>query len=206
MDSCSSTTLIINGLVALGTLLVAAVAIWGGWFQAKLAPPKLVIRPHTLGGDLTWYGDGSKVMLYHLKVSNERGWSPARNCRVLLTGLSRRGPDGLFHTVRMAVPFRFVWAPAETMPATVTLVNEQIFDFGRLAEGDVRFMPALDGYPNNFQGYVQANEAVRFHLQIDASNFVSPRYQVFEVAWDGKWSDDAEKMAQHLRAREIVEA
>ena len=201
---CQSTVaLVIEALVAAGTIAVAILAIWGEWFRSRLAPPKLTIRPHTLQGDPTRTSEGKPVMYYHLKVVNQRPWLAVTNCRVLLMGLSRRGPDGLFHSVPMAVPLQFVWAPAETTPTVITLVKEHILDFGLLMKDGTRFVPALYSYSNNFQGYIHANEAVRFHVGIDATNFASSRYQVFEVAWDGSWSYVPSEMSQHLRFREV---
>jgi hypothetical protein len=42
--------LVMDALVAIGTLAVAAVAVWGEKIRAWLAPPRLVLRPHTLRG------------------------------------------------------------------------------------------------------------------------------------------------------------
>jgi hypothetical protein len=47
-----------------------------------------------------------------------------------------------------------------------------------------RFIPRLYATSLNFQGYVGHNEAVRYQLQIEATNFLSPIY-VIEVAWNG---------------------
>ena len=203
MWNSSTIKLAIDAAVAFGTVAVAVLAIWGDWFRSILAPTKLTIRPHTLQGDPTTNTvDGSRLMYYHLRVVNERRWLPATNCRVLLKGLSRRGPDGIFHPVPMAVPLHFVWAPAEITPPVITLVSEQILDFGYVAEKKKLFVPTLYSYANNFQGFVGPNEAVRFHLAIEATNFSAVRYQVFEVAWDGEWSHEPQTMAQHLRIRE----
>jgi len=60
-------------------------------------------------------------------------------------------------------------------------------------------------YANNLNAAVAKNEAVRYHLQIDASNFVSPCEQVFEVAWDGDWSFEPEAMQHHFTIRELNE-
>ena len=203
MSEALTTKLVIDGFVAFGTVAVAVLAIWGEWFRSILAPPKLTILPHTLEGDPTISSNGVRLMFYHLRVVNERRWLPARNCRVLLKSVSRRGPDGLFHPAAMAVPLQFVWAPAEITPPVITLVNEQILDFGFVPENTDRFAPSLYSYSNNFQGYVGPSEAVRFHLQIEATNFSSDRYQVFEVAWDGRWSHEPQIVAQHLRIREV---
>ena len=103
----------------------------------------------------------------------------------------------------MSIPIQFVWAPAEITPPVVTVVKEQILDLGFITEKEKKFIPRLFTYPNNFQGFVHKDEAVRYHLEIEATNFTSPRYQVFEVAWDGIWDYEPEKMEQHLRINEI---
>ena len=105
----------------------------------------------------------------------------------------------------MSVPNQFVWAPAEITPPVVTLVKEQILDLGFITETEDKFIPTLYSFSNNFQGFVHKAEAVRYHLEIEATNFSSPRYQVFEVAWDGAWDFEPEKMQEHLRITEIKE-
>jgi|ERR1700691_2100496 hypothetical protein len=203
MSEPSSIQLVIDATVAIGTLAVAVLAIWGDRIRSVLAPAKLTIRPHTLEGDPTT-ANGFGLMYYHLKVVNERRWLPVTNCRVLLKGLSKRGPDGHFHALPMAVPLQFVWAPAEITPPVITVLAENILDFGFVSEDTHQFVPVLYSYSNNFKGYVGPNEAVRFHVEIEASNFSSIRYQVFEVSWDGTWSHDPRVMAQHLIIREIA--
>jgi hypothetical protein len=202
---------LINAAVAVGTLLIAVAAIWGDWLRSRIAPAKLVIESHNLQGDPTMLQPrgpnsgqaGIRVMYFHLKVANKRPYLTVKNCRVLLKGMSRRGPDGRFHPAPMSVPSQFVWAPAEITPPVLTLIKEQILDFGCVTETEDKFIPILYSYPNNFQGFVRKDEAVRYHLEVEATNFISPRYQVFEVAWDGAWSYEPEKMQQHLRITEI---
>jgi hypothetical protein len=207
----NSSNIFIEALGAVGTLLVAAAAIWGAWLRSMLAPAKLIIEPHNLRGDPTVFGDpksgqSTRVMFFHLKVVNKRPWLNVDNCRVLLKGLSRRGPDGGFYPIPMSIPIQFVWAPAEITPPVVTVIKEQILDLGYLTEKEDKFIPRLFTYPNNFQGFVRKDEAVRYSMEIEATNFASPRFQVFEVAWDGSWDYEPEKMQQHLRIKEIKES
>jgi hypothetical protein len=143
------------------------------------------------------------VVFYHLKVVNGRNWAPARNCRVILRSVSKRLPSQQFRETELAVPPQFVWAPSEITPAAVTLSTEHTLDFGRVAEGESQFLPVLYIYPNDFQGSVSAGEAVRYVLEVEADGFVAKRLQVFEVAWDGQWSDNLDLMAQHLTVREV---
>jgi hypothetical protein len=57
--------ILIDALVAVGTLMVAAAAIWGDWLRSRLAPAKLNIEPHNLRGEPTAFVDpkGASVVL-----------------------------------------------------------------------------------------------------------------------------------------------
>jgi hypothetical protein len=205
------TKLIIEIVVAFGTLAVAVLAIWGNWFRSILAPAKLVIEAHTVRGDPTIFppptnianAPAPRLMFYHLKVVNKRPWLPAQNCRVLLKRITRRGPDNTFLPVPLSVPWQFVWSPADITPSMITLVRENVLDFGFIVEGADAFIPKLYSYPNNFEGCVKKGDAVRYHLLIEATNYAPNAYQVFEVAWDGEWSYEPEKMERHLRITEV---
>jgi hypothetical protein len=208
--------LVIDGLVAAGTIAVAVLAIWGEQIRSILAPPKLLLQPHNLKGDPTRYTSmvsfqgtlvpvgGDRVMFYHLKVVNLRPSLTVTNCQVLLKAMSRRGPDGQFHPVPLTVAIPFIWSLPDITPPLVTITKEQILDFGKIGENDGKFSPALRTITNNFGGYVATGEAVRYHLEIDGSNFASTRPQIFEVAWDGQWHHEPETMSNHLTIREIT--
>ncbi len=199
-------------LTSVGTLAVAIVAIWGERVRSLLAPPKLKIYLHTPRGSKTNLtisgannpGGGTPAMYYHLKVVNLRPWITVSNCRVLLKAITRRRPDGSFLEVPMPVPAQYVWANEGDTQQRVTVTKESVLDFGRLVEGADSFNPMLYVYANNLQASVPKGEAVRYYLEIDASNFVSPRQQIFEVAWDGQWDSEPEKMQHHLTIQEII--
>lgn len=195
----------IQALIAIGTLAVAVLAIWGEWFRGILAPPKLKIVPHTLEGSLTQLTNGPPAYFYHLRVENERPWAIAKNCRVLLRALHKRGPDQQFHPLPFAVPLQFVWSPSEAMPTVINISKEQVFDFGLLPNGADHFRPVLYSYSNNFQGCLKAGEALRYSLEVVGDGFAWSQFQVFEVAWDGKWDPSTDNMAHHLTIREVKE-
>ncbi len=195
---------IINGLTAIGTIIVAILAIWGDAIRSRFAGPKLSLTAHNLRGSVVPLLNGSRSIFYHLKVVNTRNWATATNCRVLLKKIWRKVPNGAFQEVTLTVPLTFVWAPSEITPPYVTLVKEHVLDFGIVIEGQDNFRPVLFSYTNNFQGFIHANEVVRFGLEIVSDNFVSPRLQIFEVAWNGKWSDNLDVMAQNLQIQEVT--
>jgi hypothetical protein len=103
----------------------------------------------------------------------------------------------------MPVPVQVMWADEGDTSKRLTITKQSTVDFGRISEGDTQFRPLLYVLPNDFRGSVEKDQAVRYFLEIDATNFVSPEPQVFEVAWDGEWEYEPEKMEQHFRILEI---
>jgi hypothetical protein len=103
----------------------------------------------------------------------------------------------------MPVPLQYIWAPQEQTQRYVTVTKQHVFDFGRIFEDADRFEPLLYLYSHDFRGFVRRGEAIRYYLEIYGTDFASPCPQVFEVAWDGGWSVEPEKMKEFLVITEI---
>ncbi|MBI5291053.1 MAG: hypothetical protein HY872_04145 [Chloroflexi bacterium] len=198
MNNYSSTQLILEGLVAIGTIAVAILAIWGDWFRDKFAAPKLVLQLRDTKGNLTSQQDGQGVIYYHLIVQNKRSWAVARGVQVMLEGVWRRAADGSFKADTLAAELPLTWAFPQFSPLNPSVSDRKICDFGCLAEKDRLFKPSLYFYPNNFTGFVGANQAVRYSIRVVAENFNSGKAIVVEVSWDGLWSSDMAEMERHL--------
>ena len=195
--------LIVDIIVAVGSLAVAALAIWGQWFRDKLASPKLAISLHEDRGNITSRLGGPPVIYYHLKVKNSRRWAPASRVRVLCTRLLKRRPDGSFTLERLTVPVQLTWPFPKYTESVRNVVSEEVCDFGYVNKGDNRFWLSPHVTPNNFAGYVCAGEAMRVGLIASADNFVSKEPTFFEIAWDGQWTDNLEEMRNHLVIAEV---
>ena len=190
--------IIFSGLTAVGTLAIAALAIWGDWIRTRLAPGRLAVEIYEEEGDIV-NQPPNQIYYRHLRVVNRRPWRRAENCRVLLRAMSRRGPNGIFQPIPMPVPLQFVWTPPDITPSLIPIPREEILDFGYIREGaGLRWQPRLYWTPNNFAGFVGANEAIRYSLQIVSDAYVSETYQVFEVSFDGVWSPVAAQMKMLL--------
>ena len=194
--------LVINAFIAVGTIGVMIIAIWGNWVKYRLVPPLLTIEPSNLRGTVTHFTNGGRVIYYHLLVRNSRSWSVANNCRVVLRAVSKMLPNGDFQNVPLPVQPTFIWAPAQVTPLLIDLSHEQTLDFGSVTEGGNQFVPVLNFFPNNFRGFVEQGSVVRYSLEIVADGLRS-RPKVFEVAWNGQWSDNLDDMSQNLTIREI---
>jgi hypothetical protein len=199
MEDTSTVQIIIEALVAIGTLAVAVLAIWGEWFREKLGmTPKLQLRVRDSKGNLTSRADGRRVIYYHLIVENKRSWALAKGVQVMITGIWRRAAGGNFKAEDLAARLPLTWQFPQFNPVSPNIRESKICDLGFIVEGDNQFRPSLYIHPNNFKGYVGANDAVRFGLEIRADNFTSKSPHIVEVSWDGEWTDDLEKMSMHL--------
>jgi len=87
-------SLIIQGIVGAGTLIVAIIAIWGALVRSWLFGPKLKVSLLNPKGEINPLSDGTQVRYYHLKVTNNRKRAPAQNVRVLLTKIFQLAADG----------------------------------------------------------------------------------------------------------------
>ena len=195
---------IINGCVALGTITVAILAIWGDQFRTKFFGPKLKLVAHNLNGIVVPLNNGKRGIFYHLKVVNEKNLICAKNCHVMLTKLWKKDVDGNFPEIELPVPLTFVWSPAEFSPPYINLLKDNVLDFGKVIEGEKIFLPILHSYTNNFKGFVHPDETLRFGLEIISENYVSPKPQIFEVYWNGQWNENIEIMKNNLHMQEIL--
>lgn len=202
MENSSSIKLVIDALVAIGTIAVAVLAIWGDWFRDKFASPEIEISLRDTKGNLTTL-NGRRAIYYHLIVQNRRKWALARGVQVMITGIWRRAADGSFKPESLAVQLPLTWAFPQFNPITPRIRDRKICDLGFVVEGDSQFKPSPYFYPHNFRGFVTANDAVRLALEIEAENFTSKIPYVVEICWDGQWTDDLEEMEKHLVIKQI---
>lgn len=196
--------ILIQALTFLATISVTILAVFGDWFRNRLAGPRLTILPsNNFRGAVVPRNDGRRSIYYHVLVNNSRTWAPAKNCRVLLCRIERRGPDGSFHDVPLSVPMQFVWSIPLVSPLQPTITKYCSLDFGHVDEGTAEFVPELYARTNDFTGGVHAGEAVRYHLEVASDSFASPAPHVIEVAWDGQWSDNLDQMSRSLTIKQV---
>jgi hypothetical protein len=165
--------------VAIGTLLLAALAIWGAWIRARWLGPKLTLRLFDPEGEKTSI-NGTPCRWYHLRVTNERRSALARNVRVVLVKVSRPSADGL---VRPTSPH---WN------ADLGFVTK---------DGIFRLTPVF--VPNNLDVVLKAGERLIIEA-LACSDETESSPLCVELAWDGLWSDDATEMTTHLVVKEVA--
>ena len=152
-------SLIIQGAVAVGTLLVAITAIWGDLIRSWWSGPKLRVLIHDAKGELNRQNDGRLVRYYHLRVANDREWAPARNVRVLLTKVFQPAADGHWVDRSFSGPLQLTWQFAQFRPRFLFIGPDEICDLGSIIHGE-RFAMSPYEMPNNFTGFVLSGEKI----------------------------------------------
>ena len=203
LPTSHSMDMIFTALTAIGTLAVAVTAIWGDWLRSRLVAPHVEIQVHNPPATLTRFSDGRRVIYYHLKAINKRSWAVARNCRVILTTIYLRNAGQDFQPARIPVPPQFVWAPAELTPIVIDLSGEHVIDFGRIPEDASHFEPVLYSYAHDFKGLLRPNQAIRYELQAFSGGSPLGPSVIYEVEWNGQWSENLDMMRQYLSITSI---
>lgn len=195
---------VIRTILAVGPLAVAALAIWGGWVRARLAGPRLTISLRSDRGYPTPRTDGTSnwmAIFFHLDVNNLRNWSPATCVRVMVEGLSKRGPDGSFVDLHV-LPHQLTWMVPEVHERFPTLSGPDVCDLGFLDQHAHRFFLSPYAFQAHFPGMIGANEAMRVAVAAIAENGRSRQIFV-EIAWDGEWTLDLDQLRLHLVVKEV---
>jgi hypothetical protein len=189
---------------AIGTVVVAILAIWGDFFRFKWAGPKLLLSLDDPRGNLFPRANGMRAYFFHLKVKNRRLWSPAKDVRVLVERAARRKPDGSFGLVPLVYPLPLAWTPRELGDFLRTVFDTEICDVGFLDQNSDRFVLATLFTASNFQNFVVANDAIRLRILALGQNAMS-KPLFLEITWYGNWTADRDAMQNHLVVKPIEE-
>jgi hypothetical protein len=195
-------SLIIQSVVGAATLLIAIIAIWGNLFRSWWSGPKLKVFILNPLGEVNPLNDGTPVRNYHLKVTNSRKGAPAYNVRMILTKIFQPAADGRLVDRSFSGPLQLTWQFSAMHPQFSLIGPDDICNLGSIKKGE-RFglMPYI--VPNNFTGYVEANQKLQAEVVAVADNGQSEPIHI-AIAWDGIWSDDTMEMSRHLVVKEVV--
>jgi hypothetical protein len=204
MTSYKFILLIIVIFVAIGTVAVAILAIWGDKIKLKLGlGPKLKLSLADPNGEFIniTSDDGATIpcRYYHLRVSNTNRWSPATNVRVVITGISNPAADNRYVSQPMDAPLHLMWSLSAFLDTTVG--PDRFCNLGYLVKGE-KFYLTPYVYPNDFPDTLGPNQKMMIETKVIADNAQSQPI-IIEVSWDGGWEEDTMKMANHLVVKEV---
>jgi hypothetical protein len=203
--------------VALGTIAVAVVALFGQGFRAKFFPP--ILRLSLKSGEgvrtaIKVWPPGAAVdekprdtsgRYYHVTVSNERRWSPANRVQVYLTRLEQPGPDGNLQLVWFGdIPIQ--WRNQEVSPLARSVGPDADVDLClAIKAGDnrvksVELRPLIAPYDLQTRYDEPSHLVLTLEARGTEGNSLPLRVK---IAWDGEWHDGDVEMKRHFVASEM---
>ncbi len=191
--------IVVQALVAIGTIAVAISAIWGNFIRNKFYGPELSIKLLDNLGDLTKTRDGVAGRYFKFKVENNRKWAPAKNVRVLLLRLYKPAADGKYAESAFSGPIQITWQWSSFQYQNIG--PESICTFGYLIKGS-NFELSTYVKPNNLERLIRANEKMIIVVKAVSDNAESNTLKV-EISWNGKWSDGETEMSKNLVIKEV---
>lgn len=197
--------------VAVGTFCAVLVALFGQAFRAKFFPPQLSLRLADAAGELTtahltWMDNNQLqerrelARYYHVRVSNQRRWSPAQQVQVVLLRVEEPGADGsLVAAWTGDIPLG--WRHQEVFPTLRTIGPDTCIDLCSVVKGRWLGLHPLV-IPNNLQ--VVRRDPSTFVVTIQArGNEADSDPLRLQISWDGQWHDGAQEMQRHLSVKEV---
>ena len=196
------------------TFLVVLVALFGEAARARLFKPKLrltlekprgeeakaMIFPPSAEDDIIEIhraGEGRKedARYYHLRVSNQRRWSPATQVQVYLLRIDQPGPDGQF-SPQWSGEIPLLWQYYEALSPIRTIGPSRNCDLCSVVKGKwMGLHPAV--MPVGFGGRYRDTANLRLLLQAQSIE-VNSNPLLVQINWDGKWEDGEAEMANHM--------
>jgi len=182
--------------LAMATIGLAAVALWGHIIRARWFGPKLRIALQNAKGEASEFSDGVMSRYYHLRVRNKRRAAPAHNVRVVVKALYRPRADDTMISAPLSGPVQLAWQFQGSKPQFQTIGAESICDLGYIRQGEDFRLSALY-HSISFNTILPAGQRMTVSLVALADEVESNQLDL-QIAWDGTWSPDAEEMSTHL--------
>ena len=186
---------------ALLNFAVIVVAVWGEPIRQFFDRPKLRISLTEPALDET--EPGIQGWFYFVQVTSDKPSSPAKNVRLLLTHVYKKGPDGSWQEEKFSGPLQAVWWDSQSSPQYKIIGPDELSAFGVLDEKSNFFELQLHSYKNNFKREILKNEPTRLEFKA-VSDAAESKSLTIEVAWGGMWVEGSAEMRNHCIVKEIV--
>lgn len=193
-------SLIVNLFLAIFTFVAVVLALFGENIRQFWNKPKLNIS--LIDPSLNQTGSGIQGWFYLLRVFNLRRSSPAKNVRILLTRIFKKGPDDSWQEIIFSGPVQVMWRWPQFRPIFATVGPDEIATFGLLYSNSNAFQLQLYWVPNNLKDTIPSNQLTRLVFQAVSDTAESNELTV-EVAWDGAWVSGSAEMKKHLVVKEL---
>jgi hypothetical protein len=198
--------MVVNALVAVGTIGAVLVALFGSPLRAKFFAPVFKFNVLKLTGEACPLKNPQQQHVadgryYHLNVRNTRGWVPATHSQLRLIRIENPGPDGQPQVVWDGdIPMRR--RQQEHYPTESVIGSPVHFDLCAIIKSDndptpkLQLMPIVIAYnlPMPWTGETHFTASFQLKCAERDSQVVRIHFN-----WDGIWHDgDAEVLKSFI--------
>lgn len=188
-------------VLALGTIFLAIVALWGHIIRLRWFGPKLHLTLKNPKGEVSMFSDGVVSRYFHLRVWNERRATPAHNIRVVIKSIYQPSADGTMSQTPLSGPLQLAWRFQGSNPQFQTIGAESICDLGYLRKGE-DFKLSTFIHHISFDPIVKKGQKIIAALVALSDEGESNELKL-GISWDGKWCDDSDEFVKHMVVKEL---
>jgi hypothetical protein len=206
----SQSALTAQWIMAIGTILVAILAIFGEQIRDRCIAPRLRIAlndpPYEL---VTESPSNIQGIFYHLKIDNI-GIKIARNVRIFCIKISKKKANGTYENMDMTAQEQLAWRFSNIYgmirhipPHQKNIDLATLCDLGSVYNGSKEFNLTVYAKTKSYPGFLEKNESMRLRIIATADNYIAKKSYDLEITWDGEWSSDLREMQKHLIIKSI---
>jgi hypothetical protein len=201
--------------VALGTLTVIILSVYGSGISRYFNPPSISLGIIRNDGDIVINPNAQHPIpktqiFYHLSVLNLNRHYVAKNCTILLKRVRVLSIDRkeILKDEFLIAPYSFKWALTwgldKDRQKYKDVSYDDVLNFVTLNIEKKRIHPNLVDYWYDFEKYFQRDEYIlQLGLQINSLDFKSPHNHNFEIKLNCKWSDDIETVKKSVEIKSV---
>jgi hypothetical protein len=156
----SQSALIAQWIMAIGTLLVAILAIFGEQIRDKCFAPRLIIALNSPQGEQVTESN-NQVIYYHLKIDNI-GKTIAKNVRIFCIQISKKKANGTYENMDMTAQEQLTWrfsniyGMIKHIPPHQKNINiATLCDLGSVYQGSEKFNLAVYAKTISYPGFLK---------------------------------------------------
>ena len=191
---------------AITTVLILIAAIWGKQIRYRFAHPDFCIELNNPAGICVDRRNGTFVWFFHLRVVNKNPRTRAR-VRVCCTRIERCDSLGRWIAEQFPDRLPFLWAYSDVYGYRERVVGDRAsIDCASVDRNSDELILALGICPNNVNYAIRKGERIRVYLDLEIRSVLHGKDSVFEVAWNGEWSSDANQMFSNVQITKFDQA
>jgi hypothetical protein len=183
----------IMAFAAVGTWLVAMLAICGEWIRSRLFRPKLLVEQ--AGLDEIVRQNDMDARYYVLRVRNAKRFPPAHEVQISITLVEQPNPQGQpYEVFKYGVPLG--WVRQEVLPLRLTIgADAYAALFFVQQDGSFHFTPIVQlvQFPPLRQG------SVDYWVTLQAKSVETDSKPLrLRIIWDGHWEPGQTEIERHI--------